>query len=532
MKKILPLLFLLFSVTIFAQRTDTIARPKLIVNIAIDGLRSDYISLFWNNLDAHGFRRLIREGNYCKNMTFPYMTVGNAADYASAVTGTLPSEHGICGLTYWDKKTRTAQSFLYDADKKGINTSLSLSPKNIMTSTFSDELKLNTQGRAKIVTIALNADEAIVMAGHSGDIALWIDERTGEWATSSYYSSMLPSWAVKINSFNSGKSYAQWNWTNLYIPSYYKANSTQSLSAATFNYPLSTIMTDKNVPYHKFKESPFVNTMVCETALSALRSEYMGLYEVPDLLNLQFTVKGFNQTNTGVLTAETQDMYYRLDKDLRNLIDEIESICGVGNVLYVLYATQAEYTSPDYLAKYKIPSGYFVSEQAMSLLTSYLMSQYGQVPFIKGYSNQQIFLNTDAIEAKKLNIKEVKQKITEFMVRFEGVQYAFSDEDIFSNSYSNEYIRMAQNAYSKDKSGDIIIYLKPGWVAVETESQKIGVSSRVNNYVPFIVSGWRTKAKSITQPFSVVDIAPTICNMLSIPYPNASIGKAVTNVME
>ncbi len=523
---------LLFSITTFAQRTDTIARPKLIVNIAIDGLRSDYISLFWDKLDTHGLRRLIRQGNYCKNTTFPYMNVGNAADYASVLTGTLPSEHGICGLTYWDRKTRTAQSFLYDASKKGVNSSLFLSPKNIMTSTFSDELKLNTQGRAKIVTIAQNADEAVVMAGHSGDIALWIDDANGEWATSSYYSSMLPSWAVKINSFNSGKNYVQYNWTNFYIPSYYKANSTQSLSAATFNYPLSAMTTDRNAPYRKFKETPFANTMVCETAISALKSEYMGLYEVPDLLNLQLTVKGFNQSNTGVLTAETQDMYFRLDKDLRTLMDEIDSVCGAENVLYVLYATQAEYTSPDYLAKYKIPSGYFVSEQAMSLLTSYLMSQYGQVPFIKGYSNQQIFLNIDAIEAKKLDLKEIKQKITEFMIRFQGVQYAFSDEDIFSYSYPNEYIRMAQNAYSKDKSGDVVVYLKPGWVAVETETQKVGVSSRKNNYVPFIISGWRTKGKLITQPFSVVDIAPTICNMLSMPYPNASIGNALTNVVE
>lgn len=530
MKKYLLLSLLAFVLThANGQQKNIIERPRLIVSIAVDGLRSDYLSLLWNELDRAGFKRLIENGSYCTNMSYPYLCVGNVADYASVYTGTIPSDHGICGETYWEPDTRTERSFLFDKEVAGVGGNDQISPRNLQTSTFVDELKLNTQGKAKVITIGINAEEASVMAGHGGNSTLWLDNESGLWASSTYFSKTLPSWANRMNGNNPAASYLRTNWSNHYVSGQYKSKSAQSRGSSLFAYPMTESFSRSN-PIKRLKESPYINTMVKDLALDAIRGEYIGLDDVPDVVNLQFTVRGFNQSSTGILTSEIEDMYYRLDKDLRQMMDDIDALIGAKNVLYMVYAPQKEYTTPEFLKNYNIPTGYFVSDRSLALLNTYLMATYGQGNFVQGYANRQIFLNKVAIEAKQLDVNEVEEKVAEFMVRFQGVQYAFRTQDILKTGYRNERMQMALNSYHPQHSGDIIIFLQPGWVDVPNETSKVGISSRVNNYAPFILSGWKIKNQKIARPFSVLDIAPTISNLLLTPYPNSSTGKALVDV--
>jgi bisphosphoglycerate-independent phosphoglycerate mutase (AlkP superfamily) len=97
-------------------------------------------------------------------------------------------------------------------------------------------------------------------------------------------------------------------------------------------------------------------------------------------------------------------------------------------------------------------------------------------------------------------------------------------------SCDNDKIQKAKNAFNRNKAGDVVLFLMPGWVDVPTESEKVGTSSRINNYAPFMMCGWKVKKKRITQPFSVIDIAPTISNLLNISYPNSNIGSPLLDI--
>lgn len=528
-KRLIPFLLLCVSLSVSAQQNDTVQRPKLIVTMAIDGLRSDVISLIWNELSPGGLRRLVRDGSYCRNMSFPYWSVGDVPDYATVFSGTIPTDHGVCSDSYWDSKTRKDVSYLFDNDKKGLNSSMKISPKNFITSTFTDELKLNTLGKSKIITVAIDPQEAVIMGGHAGNGTVWIDDETGLWASSSYYGNNLPSWAQRANLFSQAQEFTRSSWSNLYMSSQYKTTSSQSRSSSMFVYPLSD--SNSKQPFAKFKESPFVNTMVRELAMNAIKDEYIGIDDNPDVVNLQFCVRGYNQSTTGVLTAEIEDAYYRLDKEIKTLIDALDASCGVGNVLYVIYSSQTEYSNPEFLKGMNVPSGYFVVDRSLSLLNTYLMATYGQGDFVQSYSNRQLFLNKEEIASKKLNVKEVTQKVADFMARFQGVQYAFTADELSTLNSSNARIQLIKNAFNHSHAGDIIMYMQPGWVAVADESEKIGLSTRINNYAPFILSGWRVKRQTIEDDFSAIDIAPTISNMLRIPYPNFSTGKPLRNII-
>ncbi len=530
MKRIYLILLLAGVVVLSSAQKNQETSPRLIVNIAIDGLRSDYITKFWSGFSDGGFRRLTSSGLYCKNMTFPYLNCGNSADYASVYTGTIPSDHGVSGDTYFEKKTNRELSCVYDIEKKGVGGGAYVSPKNLLTSTFTDELKLYTQGESKIITIGLNPEEAVMMAGHSGNGTVWIDENSGEWMSTTYYGNILPDWAIQANNISQVQNNIRRNWSNMYIGSNYIANSAQSGISSFFAYSMLETL-GNNFSYKKYKRSPFANTAVRELAERAIRSEYVGIDEVPDVLNLQFSVRGFDQASAGILTAEIQDMYLRVDKEIQTLMDMLDASCGKENVLYMVYAPQTQYICPEKMKSYKVPTGYFVVDRSLSLLSTYLMAIYGQVDFVDGYANRHLYLNKEEIASKKLDIREVEEKVSDFMSRFSGVQYAVRAEDLQQLSCDNEKIQKAKNAFNRNKAGDIVLYLMPGWTDVPTESVKVGVSSRINNYAPFMMCGWRIKKQNLKIPFSVVDIAPTISNMLNISYPNSSIGVPLLDVM-
>src|SRR5437899_11564635 len=78
-----------------------------------------------------------------------------------------------------------------------------------MADTLGDELKLATQGKARVFGIALKDRAAILPAGFAGDTAYWIDQKSGAWITSTYYRNELPKWAEDFNSQKRAEKY--WN---------------------------------------------------------------------------------------------------------------------------------------------------------------------------------------------------------------------------------------------------------------------------------------------------------------------------------
>ncbi len=67
------------------------------------------------------------------------------------------------------------------------------SPVNFLESTFSDELEMATNRKAKVFAIGLKESSAILSAGHAANAAYWFDNITGTWMSSSYYIDSFPS---------------------------------------------------------------------------------------------------------------------------------------------------------------------------------------------------------------------------------------------------------------------------------------------------------------------------------------------------
>ncbi|HCC31404.1 MAG TPA: alkaline phosphatase, partial [Marinilabiliales bacterium] len=195
--KLLVLVFTIFfnaiSVSgLFAQKRKEIPpeTPKLIVGIVVEDMRYDYLFRFWDNFGEGGFRKLIDEGSLCKNANYDYLLTQTAPGFATIATGCDPSVHGIVS-DYWYQRLQNLTAFsVFDEKQKSLGSTKDIypySPKNLLTTTFTDEMKIFNNHRSKVVGISMKPEAAILAAGHLADAAYWFDEALGNWISSTYY---------------------------------------------------------------------------------------------------------------------------------------------------------------------------------------------------------------------------------------------------------------------------------------------------------------------------------------------------------
>jgi len=142
--------------------------PKLIVGIVVDQMRYDYLTRFWDHYGDDGFKRLVNEGFNCKNNHFNYSPTSTGPGHASVYTGTTPSIHGIIGNNWYDKEIDKPVYCASDdsyATVGAISNAGKMSPQRMTVTTITDQLRLHTQMKGKVVAIALKDSVSLVKTG-------------------------------------------------------------------------------------------------------------------------------------------------------------------------------------------------------------------------------------------------------------------------------------------------------------------------------------------------------------------------------
>ena len=133
--------------------------PKLVVSITIDQLRSDYLETFANSYSTEGFKRLLAEGAVFENAYYPFIDPDRASAIATIVTGTTPFYHSITGQQWLDRNSLRPVNCTDD---------------QLAVTTIGDELKIATEGAAKVFAFASTQDMAFLSSGHASDGKEWI----------------------------------------------------------------------------------------------------------------------------------------------------------------------------------------------------------------------------------------------------------------------------------------------------------------------------------------------------------------------
>ncbi|MBL7902065.1 MAG: alkaline phosphatase family protein [Bacteroidia bacterium] len=537
MKRILLLsvLAFLFYSHLFSQaKKENPGKTKLLVGIVVDQMRNEYIYRYWNRFGNGGFKRLISQGYYYRNLHFNYLPTYTGPGHASIYTGTTPRQHGIIGNDWYLKSNSTKSYCVQDSSVKPIgtkNNSGRMSPQHLLSSTLGDELKLSSP-KSKVIGIALKDRSAILPAGHSADAAYWLDEVSGDFISSSWYMSDLPRWLKNFNDEHLAKSYLEKWWAPLYpIETYTASLADENKYEAVPNkkdypvFPYEYKPFIEKSDYSIIKATPYGNSITKDIAVECIIKEELGKDEFIDLLCLSFSSSDIIGHAYGPRSVEVEDCYLRLDKDLEDLLNKLDKEVGKGNYLVFLSADHGGGDVPKHLMDQKIPAGYTHESKVLKEARRFLLSTYGDSLLLSTVMNEQLYLNEKRCESFRLNLDEVEEKLCRFLIGINGVAEAYPSKIMRYGSFEKNDIRTyLQNGYNFKLSGNVCYTLKPAWMDQGEKGTTHGSGYNYDTHVPLIFYGAGISAGENMNWCTIPQIAPSLSELLKINRPNSSSG--------
>ena len=534
-RRLIILLILIVPFTSWAQKDFPPEKPTLIVKLIIDQFRQDYLFSLRDRFSDGGFKRLINGGSVCYEASYNFSYAGSAPDLATLSTGALPNEHGIIGNYWLERESRTTALCIQDHKAytlNGLPKKDGYSSSNMLASTLGDQLIMSNFKTSKCITIALDKVNAILGSDHASSGTYWLNEN-GAIVTSSYYTSWLPNWLDEFNQKQFPQFYCDSQWETLYPLSTYSRNRFEDrmYKAHGFPYNLASIK-NKEKNFSFLEHTPMGNMLIKDLAIETINNEALGADEHTDILTLVFSAAAYHKNDPGPRTAETEDIILRLDREIEDILNRLDSTLGQNNYMVVLTSTRGAIQSPKQLEEFNIPSGYFNPDRAVALLNSYLMAIYGQGEWVTGYQSQQVYLNHDLIEKSKILLADFQDKTADFLRQFSGISKAIPSHILNNRAWPNGYLKSIGNAYYASRSGDIFLLFEPGWTEEGNTANELTMGrGTANNKVPLIFYGWKMHKKIVTTPIHICDIAPTLSHMLHIDAPNATNGKLIREVI-
>lgn len=320
----------LVSLPYAAQAQAYVGRPKLIVIVVIDQFRGDYLNRDEAKFTGRGFNLFLKQGAWFTQCYYDYANTKTAPGHATIGTGAYTDGHGIDSNEWWDASRSYDQQVtsvederyqLVDIPHDSIPANqpgapdwatkwiVGASPLNLRATTLGDELRLATQGRARVYGISLKDRAAILPAGQSANGAFWIDTNSGHFTTSTYYMEHLPAWATAFNA--SGRS---------------EQAAKEANAEGTTQF------------FDLVGRTPAANSYELDFAKALIAGEKLGQNGVTDLLVVSLSPNDIQGHQFGPDSDFEQQMILSLDHDLDDFNNWLDKNIGLSNVWLALSA--------------------------------------------------------------------------------------------------------------------------------------------------------------------------------------------------
>lgn len=535
---------LLSVITINAQKNknNQVDRPKLVVGLVIDQMRWDYLYRYYSKYGNDGFKRLLNKGYSLNNVHIPYVPTVTALGHTSIYTGSVPAIHGIAGNDWTDKETGKNVYCTTDENVQPVGTTNvkvgSHSPKNLWSTTVTDELRLATNFQGKVVGVSLKDRASILPAGHTPNGAYWFDDSTGDFITSTYYMNDLPQWVKSFNSQNLPDQLVANGWNTLLPIDQYTESSPDNSpwegllgSSKTPVFPYSNLAEDYKTKKDNIRYTPFGNTLTLKLAEASVEGENLGADEVTDILAINLASTDYAGHKFGPNSIEVEDVYLRLDQDLAQFFKYLDGKVGKNQYTVFVSADHGGAHSVGFLKEHKINTGFF-GEGMEKSLNEKLKAKFGVDKLINGVDNYQIYFDRKLMADNDLELEDIKEYAIHELEKDPTVLYAVSTTEVQEATIPEPIKQRIINGINRQRSGDIQLISHDSMLPPYS---KTGTTHSVWNsydaHIPLIFMGWGIKHGESNKQYHMTDIAPTVSALLHIQFPSGNVGNPITEVI-
>jgi Type I phosphodiesterase / nucleotide pyrophosphatase len=526
--------FLFFiSLSLAAQKKKTVQfpdKPKLVVGIIVDQMRYDFLYRYYDKYGSGGLKRLMNDGFNCKNNQYHYASTVTGPGHCHVYTGSVPAVSGIVGNEWYDKYNNRTVYVTEDSTVsivgEGGAAAGKMSPKNMLVTTITDQLRLSNEYKSKVIGIAFKDRGSILPAGHTGT-AYWFDTKNGNWITSTYYMKDLPQWVKDFNAQKLPQQYISNTWNTLLpIEQYTESEPDDQPYEVQISGEPKAIFPHK-ITMGSLAQTPYGSTLTKEFTLAALRNEQLGKGAYTDFLAVSFSSPDYTGHAFGPRSVEVEDVYLKFDKDIEDLLNNLDKEVGKNNYMVFLTADHGVAEIPAYLKKNKVPAGVHAGGELRKRIDETINKAFGDGKWIMAQDNYQLYLNQDLLKTKNVSVKDIYEKLKPELVKMEGVYNVVNLHDLSTYLLPNKHAELVKNMYNPKRSGDLMILVEPAWFSGTIKGTTHGTMWNYDTHVPLLWYGWKIPKGETDQPTFIADIAPTLAGLLNILEPNGSIGKPI-----
>ena len=539
----LIIISVIFSIPTISQ---TKKAPKLVIGIVIDQMCYDYLYRYYAKFSEEGFKKIMSNGTNCRNTQYNYIPTFTGPGHASIYTGTTPSNHGIIANDWHDRKTNKEKNCVGDINyiSTGSNTKNGqCSPLNLKALTITDQLKL-TYPTSKVISISIKNRGAILPGGHKSDGTYWLDQATGDFITSTYYTKELPNWLKNFNDQKMPEKYMNQTWNTLLpIESYSESSSDNSpyeeliFGNSTPTFPYTFTKLDETEKLKAFSATPFANTHLLNASIEAIKNEQLGKHNTPDFLCVSFSSTDILGHAYGPQSIEIEDMYLRLDLEIAKLLSTIENEVGKNEYTLFITADHAVVPVPQLLIDQQLPGGYFFFEKPLKNLRDSCVQKFG-FDCILNESNNNIYIDKQKLKIKDINITVVQNYIKEQLKLISNIKNVYTAEELENSEQADYWKNLVKSGYQKVESGDIIFTLEPGFLPYykDTKKNRQGTSHgsgySYDTHVPLLWYGKNIPQQEVYRKIEITDITATLTHILNLAKPSMTTGEPILEILE
>jgi predicted AlkP superfamily pyrophosphatase or phosphodiesterase len=502
--------------------------PRLVVILVVDQMRADYVDKYAQHWTS-GLRRLMDEGAWFREASYPYMTTVTCVGHSTIVTGSLPRTHGIVGNSWWDRESGKAMGCVTDADQSLISYGAPVkggtSTKNLLVPAFPDELRAQSGIAPRIVTASMKDYTATTLAGRRADAVAWFSATARSLVTSSVFSSTPVPFVAAFVKAHPIEAYFGKAWTKLLPESAYlyedDAAGEGTVANGTTMFP-HLLRGAGNAPdagfYAAWEESPFSDEYLGLFAEAAVDELKLGRGHGIDYLAISFSALDHVGHDFGPRSHEVQDVLARLDRTVGSLLARLDRSVGRQNYVLALSADHGVAPVPEQAARFGLTGGRVSGAELIARVEKALEPTLGAGKKVATLSSGGLYFapgvfaklqaNPDAMQAALDAARSTPGVARVFRADEIGHPFAEPDDPIERAAAANFY---------PPRSPDFVVLLRPYFIVGSGSSGTThGSAYGYDQHVPLFLLGQGIKAGQYLAPSSPVDIVPTLAFLCGI----------------
>jgi predicted AlkP superfamily pyrophosphatase or phosphodiesterase len=512
--------------------------PKLVVLLVVDQMRADYIDRYspqWTK----GLRRMLTGGAWFRRAAQPYFNTVTCVGHSSISTGTYPSSNGIVGNVWYERDTNKRVACAEDSTATTVSyggpVAGGFSAIRLRMPTLADELRVQTPGPTRVVTMSMKERTAITLAGQRADAVTWFNPTARGLVTSSAFTKEPVPWVQAFAKANPIEADFATPWSLALPADRYLfddigiGEKPPAFWTNSFPHPLTGKPgTPEQQAYLAWEGSPFSDRYLGKFAMAAVDALKLGDGRGTDFLGISFSALDLVGHDFGPNSHEVQDVLVRLDETIGTLLSYLDKTVGEGNYVVALSSDHGVSEIPEQVRARGNDAGRASANAVAAAATSSLEKALGPGDYLQSFSQSDIYLTPDGLKKLRGNV-EAREALMKALGAVPGVEKAFFGDSLAQLAAGGDAdALLVARSYFPGRSGDIVVVPRPNWFFVSDDgtpnpglADTHGTLYQYDRNVPVLLLGAGIKPGEYWRPVAPLDIAPTLAALCGITLPRA-----------